>query len=141
MDQLAASWLRAPRFYTFLLSVFGAFAVLLAALGVFGVVSSLVTQRTREIGIRMALGADRRDVLLLVGREVMILIGLAIGVGVIGAAALTRFLATQLYGVEPTDPVTFASMCALVFTVALIASYLPARRAIRTDPALTLRWE
>lgn len=141
MDQLAASWLRAPRFYTFLLSVFGAFAVLLAALGVFGVVSSLVTQRTREIGIRMALGADRRDVLLLVGREVMILIGLAIGVGVIGAVALTRFLASQLYGVEPTDPVTFASMCALVFTVALIASYLPARRAIRTDPALTLRRE
>ena len=71
----------------------------------------------------------------------MILIGLAIGVGVMGAAALTRVLASQLYGVEPTDPATFASMCALVLTVGLIASYLPARRAIRTDPALTLRWE
>ncbi len=129
------------RFYTWLLATFAGIAVILAAVGVFGVMSYSVTQRTREIGIRMALGAHPRDVLKMVMRRglVMTLIGVIIGLG--GAFGLTRILESQLYEVEPTDPATFAAVSALLAVIALVACLLPARRAARVNPMTALRHE
>jgi putative ABC transport system permease protein len=129
------------RFITGLLGAFALPAVLLAALGIFGVVAYLVTQRGREIGIRMALGAQRRNVLTLVLAEGMRLAGIGVLLGTLGAIATTRWLGSELYETSATDPLTFV-MAALTLTgISLCAAAIPARRAMAIDPARTLRSE
>ena len=124
-----------------MLGIASAMALLIGLVGIYGVISYCVSQRTREIGIRIALGAQRREMLRLVLGEglVVIVIGLAIGLG--ASLALTRFLSGLLFGVSPTDPVTFAGVAALLALVALVACYVPARRAMRVDPMVAVRHE
>jgi putative ABC transport system permease protein len=132
----------APRRYeTSLVTLFALCAVLLAMLGLYAVISYSVTQRGHEIGVRMALGARRSDVLHMVIREAMLLATIGIAAGIAGALALTRFLRTLLFEIRPTDPATFASVAILLLTVALAACYIPARRAMRVEPMVALRYE
>lgn len=130
-----------PRFRTMLLGAFGLMATLLAAVGVYGLISYSVTQRTREIGIRVALGAKPRQVMLPVVREGLTLGVAGVIIGLAGAFAVTRVLSNFLFGVEATDPVTFAGVALLLLFVAFIASYIPSRRALRIDPMTALRAE
>ncbi|MEJ7617876.1 MAG: FtsX-like permease family protein [Pyrinomonadaceae bacterium] len=124
-----------------LLGAFGLLALLLAAIGLYGVMSFSVARRTREIGIRMALGARGADVLRLVLRESMTLVALGIALGLLASLAATRLLASFLYGVSTTDPATFGGIAAILAAVALAASLIPARRASRVDPLVALRYE
>jgi predicted permease len=141
LEQIVAESLAARRFSMILLSVFAALALLLSSIGIYGVISYVVGQRTHEIGIRMALGAQRSDVLrLMLGEGMrMALIGVAIGVAL--ALGLTHILVKMLFGVSATDPVTFASVAIVLSAVALAACYIPARRAMRVDPIVALRYE
>src|SRR5262245_56941755 len=134
MDELASDSVALRRASMVLLAIFAAVAVLLAGLGIYSVMSYTVAQRTQEIGIRMALGARPWDVLRLVTREAILLALAGVIFGLLGAFALTRFLGTLLYSVQPTDPVTFLGVSVLLTFVALLASYLPARRAAKVDP-------
>jgi putative ABC transport system permease protein len=129
------------RFYVLLLSVFAAVALTLAAVGIFGVLSYLVAQRHREIGIRMALGADRGSVVRLVLRQAMTSAVLGIAIGLVAAFALTGYMKTLLFELTATDPATFASVGVVLLTVSLVAAWLPARRAVRVDPTTALRSE
>jgi putative ABC transport system permease protein len=115
--------------------------LLLAVVGIYSVMSYSVSRRTNEIGIRVALGASRGDVLLLVVRQAMLLALIGSAIGIAGALALSRLMANQLYGVRPTDPVTFITVAALLMFVSLAASYFPARRAMRVEPMAALRYE
>jgi putative ABC transport system permease protein len=141
LDQYFAQSIGQPYFFTTLLGIFAALALLLAAVGLYGVISHSAAQRTHEIGVRMALGANKADVLrLVVGHGFKLtLIGVAFGVAV--ALALTRLLSTLLYDVQPADPATFVVVSLLLVFVALLACYLPARRATRVDPMVALRYE
>jgi predicted permease len=139
MDDVAASALAQPRFVTFLLGIFAATALALAAIGIYGTISLLVAERTQEMGIRLALGADRRAILKLVLGQGLVLTAIGLAAGVAGAAALTRMLAGLVYGVGPLDPLTFVAVPALLCVVALAACALPARRAAAVDPISTLR--
>jgi len=141
MDQLISSSLKRPRFNLVLLGIFAGSALLLAAVGIYGVMSYMVEQQTREIGIRTALGARRSDILkLVIGRGLaMALVG--VGIGVLAAFALTRFLASLLYGVTVADPLTFTGVAFLLLLVVAFACYLPARRATKVDPLVALRYE
>jgi predicted permease len=130
-----------PRFSVFLLGSFGALALLLASIGMYGVISYSVLQRTQEIGIRMALGAQRRKVFGMVLGQGARLAGLGIGIGLVAALGVTRLMASFLYGVRPTDPLTFAGVSLLLLGIALLACYLPARRATRVDPMVALKYE
>lgn len=141
MDQVRSDAVAMRQFNMTLMSVFAGLALLLAAIGMYGVIAYSVTQRTHEIGVRMALGAKRSDVLRLVLKRGMVLAGLGIVLGIVGALALTRLLQGYLYGVKPTNPLTLTSTCALVAIVAVLASYLPARRAASVDPMQALRCE
>jgi predicted permease len=122
-------------------SWFGGFAILLAAIGLYGVLAYSVTRRTNEIGIRMALGAERSGVIWMVLREALVMVGLGVAIGVPLALVLARSIASLLYGVKPTDLLTISAAAALLFVVAGVASYLPARRASRVDPLVALRYE
>jgi putative ABC transport system permease protein len=141
MDEVIARSVAPRRFQMMLLGLFALLALALAAVGIYGVVSYSCSQRVHEFGIRMALGAGRRDLLRLVIRQgaMLALMGVCIGIG--GALVLTRFLSSMLYGVKPTDPLTLLGVSLILSAVALLASYIPARRATRVDPMVALRYE
>ncbi|HXO04536.1 MAG TPA: ABC transporter permease [Candidatus Sulfotelmatobacter sp.] len=141
MDAVLSESVAAPRFRALLLGAFGALGLLLAMVGIFGVISYAVTQRTREIGVRMALGAQPRDVLRLVLGEGMLLAALGIATGAAGALALTKLLESLLYEIKPRDPATFIAVAMAVAAAAALACYIPARRAMRVDPIVALRYE
>jgi len=141
LEEVVSRSISQPRFYMLLLGLFASMAVLLAALGVFGVMSYAVTQRSREIGIRMALGAQAENVMRMVLGNAATLIVPGIVMGLLGALALSRSLSGLLFNLSPTDPSTLAGVAILLTAVALLASYLPARQATRVDPLLTLRSE
>jgi ABC-type antimicrobial peptide transport system permease subunit len=141
LDHIVAKSISQPRFYMLMLGTFAALALTLAAIGVFGVLSYAVSQRTREIGIRMALGAHERSVVGLVVRQAFRLVAAGLACGTVAAFFLSRTMATMLFSINPTDPVTFAAVAGILGGVAMLASYLPARRATRVDPIVALRAE
>jgi len=141
MEQLVASTISRPRMYAVLLGIFAGIGVALAAIGIYGVMAYSVTQRSREIGIRMALGAQRLDVMSLVLRQGMVLTLIGIVLGLAGAAAVTRSLEGLLFGLTPLDPRTWIAVSVIFASVAALASYVPARRATKVDPLTALRWE
>jgi putative ABC transport system permease protein len=141
MDELLAGTLSRSRFTMLVLGVFAALALILACVGIYGVIAYSVTQRTQEFGIRMALGANRSDVFRLVLSQGTRLTLLGIGLGIVAALVVTRLMATLLYGVSATDPLTFTAVALLLAVVALAACYIPARRATRVDPIVALRYE
>jgi predicted permease len=141
LDAIIANSTSQRRFNLLLLAVFAAVALILAAVGIYGVMSYSVTRRTHEIGIRMALGATPRDVLGMIVGQGLALASVGVGVGVAAAYGVTRVLESLLYGVSPTDPLTFAATALLLASVAVAASFIPARRATRVDPMVALRYE
>jgi len=141
MSELIADQLAIDRMIAVLLSVFGGVALSLAAIGIYGVMGYAVAQRTREIGIRVALGAERSDIMRLIVRRGVMLTLIGAGIGLALALALTRALKSLLFGVSATDPLTFSAIVTLLFAVALLACYFPARRATKVDPVVALRNE
>jgi ABC-type antimicrobial peptide transport system permease subunit len=141
METLIARSVARQRFSMTLIGVFAVLAMLLAAVGIFSVMSSLVAQRTHEIGIRMALGAQPRDILSMVVRHGITLTLVGVGCGLAAAFAFTRLMTSLLYEVSATDPVVYGGITALLAAVALAACYLPARRATKVDPLIALRYE
>jgi putative ABC transport system permease protein len=141
MDQIFSNSVSGQRFNALLLGIFASLALILASIGVFGVINYSVAQRTHEIGIRLALGAQRGDVFKLIVGHGLILALAGVTIGAIGAIALTRLMAGLLFGVSPTDITTFVSVSLIVIVVATFACYLPARRATKVDPLVALRYE
>ena len=141
MDQIISRSLESRRFAMILLSLFAAVALLLASIGIYGVMSYVASQRTQEIGVRIALGAQRHDVLKLVFGEAARMIFAGVLVGLVAAAGLTRLIRTLLFDVSPTDPLTFGVVALLLTGIAFVASYIPARRAMRVDPIVALRYQ
>jgi predicted permease len=141
MQERVASQLEQSHFDTFLLTIFATTALLLAAIGIYGVLSYTVAQRTREIGIRIALGATQTDITKDVLSQGLLLTGIGAAIGLVGAMAASRLIASILFGIKPTDVVTFVAASLILGTMALIASYIPAHRASRVDPMVVLRYQ
>jgi putative ABC transport system permease protein len=141
MEEYLSTSVAAPRFSTTLLTIFAGVALVLTVVGLYGVMSYSVAQRRNEIGIRLALGAQSRDVLLMIVKQGSLLIGLGLVIGLSGAFALTRLIASMLFGVTAKDPLTFTAVGALLAAVALLACYVPAWRATKVDPMEALRYE
>jgi ABC-type antimicrobial peptide transport system permease subunit len=141
MDELKEASAAEPRFRAFLLGSFASIALLLSAIGIYGVMAYTVSRRTSEIGVRMALGARPVDILRLIFGESMMLTLLGGSTGLVGAYAVTRLMKSLLFGVTSTDPLTFAGVTLLLCSVALLASYIPARRASRVDPLVAFKYE
>jgi putative ABC transport system permease protein len=141
MQEHISNSMAPSRFRTVLLSIFAALALTLAVVGLYGVMSYTVSRRTHEIGVRMAMGARREDVLRLVVGQGFKLAMVAVAIGIIGAWALVRTLSSLLYGVRPLDPLTFVVAALALTAAALLATYLPARRATKVDPIVALRHE
>jgi putative ABC transport system permease protein len=141
MDEVIARTNSERRFQTWLLSGFAALALGLATIGVYGVMSYSVAQRTHELGIRMAIGAQGGDVLWLVLRQGLIIAGIGLAGGLAGAFAVTRAMSSLLFNVTPTDPLTFGFVALLLAATAMLAMYVPARRATKVDPMVVLRYE
>ncbi|MCH8948314.1 MAG: FtsX-like permease family protein [Acidobacteria bacterium] len=141
MTEMTAELVSADQFNANLLIVFAGLALGLAAIGIYGVISYSVGQRTQEIGIRRALGAQSVDILKMMVGQGLLLVLIGLGLGLAGAFALTRLLESLLFGVTATDPATFAGVSLLLAAVALLACYIPARRATRVDPMVALRYE
>jgi putative ABC transport system permease protein len=130
-----------PRYYSMLLGLFAAVATGLAALGIYGVMAYAVAQRTREIGIRIALGAAAWDVFTIIARQALLIIAAGVTIGFCGATALTRFISSEIWEVKATDPATFAGVTVLLAAIAILASLIPAFRAVRIDPTVALRYD
>jgi putative ABC transport system permease protein len=141
MDEIVATAVARQRFSTMLLGIFATLALVLAAVGIYGVMSYSVAQRTREIGIRIALGAQRGDVLRMTVKQALKLVLGGVGIGLVLAIVLTRVMASLLFGISATDPLTFLSISAVLLAVAALASYVPALRATRVDPMVALRYQ
>lgn len=141
MEHIVAGAVARPRFSMLLLAIFAAVALVLAAVGIYGVMSYSVAQQTREIGIRMALGAQRTDVLKMTIKQGLKLVGLGLVIGLAAAFVLTRVMATLLFGISATDPLTFVTISFVLLLVALLASYIPSVRAMRVDPMVALRYQ
>jgi putative ABC transport system permease protein len=141
LDQIKSGTVSSDRMQTMLLAIFAGLALLLAAIGIYGVIGYSVTQRTHELGIRAALGASRASLLAMVIRRGMQLTAIGLAIGVAGALALTRLLGSLLFGISPRDPVTLLVVAAVLSSVALLACYIPARRAAGVDPMVALRYE
>jgi ABC-type antimicrobial peptide transport system permease subunit len=141
MDEIISNSLAARRFSMVLLGIFAAFALVMSCIGIYGVVSYLAGQRTHEIGIRMALGAERGDVLRMVLGEGVKMAFMGVAIGLVAAFGLTRLIANLLFGVSAHDPLSFAAVAGLLILVALAACYIPARRATKVDPLVALRYE
>jgi putative ABC transport system permease protein len=141
MNEIRAESVQGERFTLTLLSLFAGIALVLAIVGIYGVMSYSVTQRTHEIGIRMAIGARPLDVFKMILGHGMKLALIGVGLGLVGAFIVTRFMATMLFGVEPTDATTFGAITAILIAVALLACYLPGRRATKVEPTISLRYE
>jgi putative ABC transport system permease protein len=139
MQQIAAETFAQPRLHTWLIGIFAAFALALAALGIYGVISYSLAHRIHEMGIRMALGAHPGDLLRTTVGSAAVMVLLGLGLGLAGSLALARVLQTLLFEVQPTDPLTYIAVSALLLAVGLVAAYLPARRGVRVDPAAALR--
>jgi len=141
MEEIVARSISTQRLTMFLLSLFSALALVLSTVGIYGVISYLTSQRTQEIGVRVALGASRQDVLRMILGGGMRITLIGVGIGIAAAFGLTRLITKLIYGVGATDPITFASVAILLLGVALVACYIPARRAMRVDPIVALRYE
>jgi putative ABC transport system permease protein len=141
MESLLAGSLSRARFSALLLTIFAAVAMILASVGIYGVMSYSVTQRTHELGIRIALGAKTQDVIQLIVGQGMLLALIGVTIGLVAAFFLTRLISTLLFGVSATDITTFAAVSLLLAAVALVACFVPARRAAKTDPMVALRYE
>ena len=141
LDNIVSKSIAQPRLNMLLMVVFGSLALVLAAIGIYGLLSYAVAQRTQEIGIRMALGAEVRDVLKLILKQGMKLAFIGEVIGFVSAFALARILRSLLFGVTPTDTMTFVAVACVLTAIALLACYLPARRATKVDPLVALRYE
>jgi ABC-type antimicrobial peptide transport system permease subunit len=141
MDFVLATYLAERRFALNLIAVFATVALLLASIGIYGVMAYTFSRRTNEIGIRIAMGAQRTDILKIALAEGAFLVGSGVLAGLLGSLALTRFLQSMLFDVKPSDPATFAAIAALLAAVTLVACFIPARRATRVDPLIALRHE
>jgi putative ABC transport system permease protein len=141
LEELRAESLTPRRVNMLLLGAFAVLGLLLASVGIYGVLSYSVSHRTHEIGVRMALGAGQGEILKLVVGQGLLVAFMGIGIGLVASMALTRLLQTMLFGIKPTDPATFIAVGLLLAGVALLASYIPARRATKVDPIVALRYE
>jgi putative ABC transport system permease protein len=141
MHRIISDRLASQRFSMILMALFAGLALIMASVGIYGVVSYVTSQRTHEMGIRMALGAERKTVMMMVVGQGLKLALMGVAVGIVGALVLSRFLTSLLYGVKPTDPLTFTAVSLVLIAVALLACYIPARRASKIDPMVALRYE